>query len=131
MSLKENLYVWSYADCELELDLGEAETAKRYYELFTILQEDEKAIKRDVPTYTFIEQYCTMFERLFDGLFGEGTYIKLTHGKTRNINVANIVYEDFLDFVKRQSDDTQMRSNKLAHKYSPNRSERRANKNHG
>lgn len=126
--MSQNLTVWKYNNIELELDLADVTDAKRYNDAYVALDNEEKAMKKDVPNYVFIQNYCAMFEHLFDSLFGDGTYEKLTGGKTQNINVAHEVYESFIDFAKAQTDYTMSNTKHIVNKYSPNRAERRAAK---
>lgn len=80
--MSQNLTVWKYNNIELELDLADVTDAKRYNDAYVALDNEEKAMKKDVPNYVFIQNYCAMFEHLFDSLFGDGTYEKLTGGRT-------------------------------------------------
>ena len=119
--MSQNLSVWKYNDVELELDIADARNAKKYDDAFKAMDEEEKAMKKDVPNYVFIQNYCAMFKHLFDTLFGDGTYEKLTGGNTENINVANAVYESFLDFAKVQTTYAISNSKRISSKYSSDR----------
>lgn len=124
---KKKPTVWSYNGIELELDLGDADTMDLTDNAFEEMGKYEKALKKDGPSADFIRAYCKMYENLFDTIFQkQGTYARLTGGKTHNINVAHDVYEAFLDFVKEQSDSMVQRRNAVSAKYSPNRAQRRA-----
>lgn len=118
--------VWTYNDVQLELDLADVETLERYHNVFSAMEAEEKAIKRDVPNYTFARSYCELFHHLFDSLFGEGTFDKLTGGKVLNMTAANDVYESFLSFASEQTNAISREQNRLVDKYSANRAQRRA-----
>jgi len=124
--MSQNMTIWKYNDVELELDLGDASTAERYENAFKRLGMNEKLVKKDVSNPEFIRQYCKLYHNLFDDLFGEGTYAKLSRGKIENINVAHDIYESFLAFGNTQAKTIIDNQNRFLGKYSPNRAQRRA-----
>lgn len=126
--MSQNNTIWKYNDVELKLDLAEADDARRFDECFRALDANEKSFNRDLPNYQIILNYCKLYSNLFDSLFGEGTYERLSAGKTQNINVAHDIYDDFLCFAKAQSDSILDMKNRFTGKYSPNRAQRRAAK---
>lgn len=124
--MSQNMTIWKYNDVELKLDLAEASDAQKYDECFRALDADEKGFSRDLPNYQIIRNYCGLYKKLFDGLFGEGTYEKLSGGRTENINVAHDIYDDFLCFARAQSESILDTKNRFTGKYSPNRVQRRS-----
>lgn len=126
--MSQDMTIWEYNGVELQLDLADANDAERYDKSFRELEYNEKTFSHDLPNYQIIRNYCKLYSNLFDSLFGEGTYEKLSGGKTENINVAHDIYDSFLCFAREQTDKILDVKNRFTGKYSPNRAQRRAAK---
>lgn len=116
---------WEINGKSYELDLQDAETAERYEEVFDQLGKEEKSLPKDGKPSVRIRAYWQLFVNLFDRLFGKGSGVAIV-GEKANVRVCNEVYDDFLNFVTKQKQESLDYQNSIVNKYSPNRAQRRA-----
>ena len=122
-----DLTIWEYNSLQLELDMRDVDTMKRYHEAFAKMGASEKSIPKDGETYEIMDAYVGLFYTLFDDIFGAGTAEKLFDGK-RSGTKCDLAYESFLDFVEKQNAGAQDRLARMTQRYSTNRAQRRAKK---
>lgn len=96
--------IWKYNDIELEFDLGDIDSQKRYEEALDKMDEAEKKLPKTGKRSEISEAYCNMFFNLFDDLFGDGTGKRLL-GENRNVRIAEECYFSFVEFVRAQADE--------------------------
>ena len=119
---------WQINGKEFELDLTDADAVERYENAFEDMADAEKLIPKDGKASERIRACCSLFEKLFDTIFGEGTSEQIFEGVPTSISAYEEIYLSFLDFAQAQFEaDTKQRSARLA-KYTPNRKQRRAKK---
>jgi len=116
---------WEINGLTFEMDLEDAETAERYEEAFDLMEQEEKKMNKAGKLSEKIRAYCKLFEVLYDRLFGEGSG-KAILGDKPNTRVCNEVYDNFLNFVATQRDQSLAFQNSMVNRYSPNRAQRRA-----
>lgn len=116
---------WEINGKTYELDLEDAETAERYEYAFDMMGKEEIQLPKDGKPSDRIRAYCKLFEDLYDRLFGEGSG-KAILGEKANTRICNEVYDDFLNFVATQKQESLAFQNSMVNKYSPNRAQRRA-----
>lgn len=114
-----SLTTWEINGLELELDIEDAETSEKYFSAFEKMEQREKEIQKNGKHSEFIKAYSNMFYELFDNLFGIGTAEKIFDGK-KNARLCDEVYDNFLSFVKKQSEEALNRRNSIKTKYNPN-----------
>lgn len=114
-----SLTTWEINGLELELDIEDAETSEKYFSAFEKMEQKEKEIQKNGKYSEFIKAYSNMFYELFDNLFGTGTAEKIFDGK-KNARLCDEVYDNFLSFVKKQSEEALNRRNSIKTKYNPN-----------
>lgn len=121
--------IWEINGLSLELDLEDVETLERYEDAFAAMAKEEKKVPKDGKKSEQIREYCNLFVRLYDRLFGEGTSTKIFAGIKMNAQKYDEVYFSFLDFARAQTQATAERKAKYLLKYQPqNRKQRRAAK---
>ena len=97
---EKNLYIWEINSIELELDMEDADTAERYSSALGILKEVDEIKNTDVDYVSSIRQYCAIFRKFYDFLFGDGTSAKIFADIKDNTRKYDEVYESFLDFIR-------------------------------
>lgn len=107
---------WEYNGIELEIDLEDAEFAKKYEDAFQKVAETEKRLQKTGKNSEIILGYCDMFYGLFDDLYGPGTGDKLFGGK-KNTRMCDEAYAVFLDAVKTEVDAITQRRGSQISKY--------------
>lgn len=114
---------------ELDLDLEDAEMLERYEDAFDAMAKEEKEIPKDGKKSMQIREYCALFDRLYDWIFGSGTSEKIFKGIGKNAEKYDEIYAAFLDFVRAQTIASAERKAKYIQKYIPqNRKQKRASK---
>lgn len=116
---------WEVNGKTYELDLEDADTAELYESAFDLMDKEEKQMPKDGKPSERIRAYCKLFENLYDRIFGEGSG-KAILGEKANTRICNEIYDDFLNFVATQKQETLAFQNSMVNKYSPNRAQRRA-----
>lgn len=117
--------LYTINEIDLEIDMEDYEFQKKYEDAFNQMVEEEKELQKVGSNSDITLGYCKMFYHLFDNIFGEGTGEKLFKRKY-NARVIDETYEEFIGICAEQSKKAQMRRNKIASKYKPNRAQRRA-----
>ena len=116
---------WEYNGLQFEIDMQDADFAKKYKDVFDKMGEDAAAIPKTGENFDIIEAYYNMYAGMFDGLFGDGTALKLADGKRSSTRLES-AYESMLDFISAQNASVQERRGGMIIRYSPNRAQRRA-----
>ena len=108
---------------ELEdLDIYDLEVAEKFDEVLNNLQ----LVKEEVQGMNNVEgirTLCTAIFEVFNTMFGEGTDIKV-FGNRVNLKICLKAFSELVD----QANEQRVEIEKIAHKYSPNRAQRRAKK---
>lgn len=121
--------MWKYGDCELELDLADAECMERYWDACDNLGKKENDLKNQPADRDFMRKYCSMFHSFFDDVFGAGTSEKLFNGKY-NSRACEEAYDNFLTFAAEQVKE--INASRFNRVQRLNRSQRRnQNRNNG
>lgn len=119
--------LWKWNDVELEIDMEDADFLEKYEKAFDVMGIQEEKLQKTGSQSTIVKEYCNMFYRLFDDIFGEGTGDKLFEGK-RNTRICEECYDSFIVECKRCVQDANKRRTSMLNKYSPNRAQRRSGK---
>lgn len=109
---------------EFYFDIEDVECAEVYETAIRQFERDYKLLQKDGGNAKFIREYCEIFEKLFDGIFGPGAGKKLI-GERPNSRHATEAYSAFIEFVQAQTDAGLELKNSFANKYT-NRQQRRA-----
>lgn len=112
---------------ELEIDMNDYDFQKKYEEAFQKMGEEEQILQKVGSNAEITKEYCDLFYRLFDRIFGEGTGNALFHGK-RNATLTDEVYTEFLSICSEQARAAADRRAEMLSKFRPNRAQRRAKK---
>lgn len=107
---------WKWNDIELEIDLEDADFQEKYENAFENMALEEERIKKIGKYSELTRAYCAMFERLYDGIFGEGTSEKLFGGK-KNIRIADECYDSFIAVCKKDAAAATKRKASMYAKY--------------
>lgn len=118
---------WEINGNTFDLDLQDVETAEKYEQAFENMGINEKNIPKNGKNSEIIKGYYNMFVILYDDLFGVGAGVKIL-GEKANSRTCDEVYENFLNFVRAQTDASLQYRNTILTKYSLNRAQRRAQK---
>lgn len=95
--------LWKWKDVELEVDMYDVGFQEKYEKAFNDMDITEKELQMTGTLADISKNYCRMFFRLFDDIFGEGTSDKLFHGKM-NIQEIDECYDSFHEFCKKEVD---------------------------
>lgn len=95
--------LWKWNDVELEVDMFDVGFQEKYEKAFDKMGITEKELQLTGTLTDFSKNYCRMFFRLFDDIFGEGTSDKLFHGKM-NIREVEDCYDSFLECCKKETE---------------------------
>ncbi len=122
MSLK----TWEINGVSLKLDLEDADVMERYEDAFEAMSQEEKHLPKDGRPSDRIRAYCNLFRKLYDRIFGTGTADKIFMDLPTNAEIYDGVYDQFLNFVRKQNEEVTKRRASRLDKYRPNRQQRRA-----
>lgn len=117
--------LWKWNDVELEIDMEDYDFVKRYESAFADLDVKEKELLKIGSLSEIIKDYCEMFYKLFDDIFGPGTGMKLFDGK-KNARICEECYDAFLNECNKQVILSNKRKNAISNKFKPNRAQRRS-----
>lgn len=120
--------IWSINGVELELDMGDLDAQERYENALELYNEEQKQISGDVKLSEFTRSACSLFKRLFDRIFGDGTSEKIFSGVPVNFLKYVEIYDKFIEFVSQQINENNAYITKKLAKYRPNRQQRRSKK---
>lgn len=112
--------LWKWNDVELEIDMEDYDFLQKYENAFDSMGKKEKELQKVGKQAVIIKEYCEMFYRLFDDIFGPGTGDKLFDGK-KNARICEECYEDFLAECNKSAVEANKRRNAIAKKFKPNR----------
>lgn len=117
--------LWKWNDVELEIDMEDYDFLQKYEKAFETMGIKEEELKKIGTQSEIVKEYCDMFYRLFDDIFGLGTGDKLFSGK-RNVRLCEECYMDFISECQKGVLDANKRKNAMMNKFKPNRAQRRA-----
>ncbi|MEG1892103.1 MAG: DUF6673 family protein [Clostridia bacterium] len=116
---------FEFGGVEVPFDSSECETAKRFEDGIERMREEQKLIPKDGSLSDAIGAFCRVYEHLIDGMFGDGTYMKMCGGKY-SMHVTNQLYNKLISAINCQRIANESIKAGAAMKYLPNRSARRA-----
>lgn len=117
--------LWKWNDVELEIDMEDYDFLQKYEKAFDAMGVAEEKLKKIGAQSEIIKEYCEMFYRLFDDIFGPGTGDRLFAGK-KNVRICEECYADFISECKKNVSEANKRKNAMMNKFMPNREARRA-----
>ncbi len=117
--------LWKWNDVELEIDMEDYDFLQKYEKAFDAMGIQEEKIQKIGNRSEIMKEYCDMFYRLFDDIFGDGTGEKLFLGK-RNVRICEECYTDFIAECQKGVLEANKRKNAMMSKFKPNRAQRRA-----
>lgn len=117
--------LWRWNDVELEIDMEDVEFLERYENAFDNMELKETELQKTGKKSAIARDYCDMFYRLFDDIFGQGTGEKLL-GEKKNVRNCEECYDAFLSACQKCVIEANKRQNALENKFKPNRAQRRA-----
>lgn len=112
----------SYFD--LDTDIDDADTAERYSSAVRILAEADEIRNKDIDYPSAIRQYCAVFRKFYDFLFGDGTSEKIFDGIKDNRRKYDAVYESLLDFIRTQRLESDNRLSRMVQRYTPKKAKK-------
>ena len=117
--------LWKWNDVELEVDMEDYDFLQKYEKAFDAMGIQEEKIQKIGNHSEIMKEYCDMFYRLFDDIFGDGTGEKLFLGK-RNARICEECYTDFIAECQKGVLEANKRKNAMMSKFKPNRAQHRA-----
>ena len=117
--------LWKWNDVELEIDMEDYDFLQKYEKAFDVMGVKEEELKKTGTRSGIVKEYCDMFYRLFDDIFGDGTGEKLFLGE-RNVRICEECYTDFIAECQKCVLEANKRKNAMMSKFKPNRAQRRA-----
>lgn len=117
--------LWKWNDVELEIDMEDYDFLQKYEMAFAAMEIREKELQKVGKQAVIIKEYCDMFYKLFDDIFGPGTGDKLFDGK-KNARICEECYSDFIAECQKGTIEANKRKNAMMNKFKPNRAQRRA-----
>lgn len=123
----KNEKIWKINGLELELDLEDADVFEKTMKAFEQMDEDQKNINKVGSMPDFIRQYCDVYYKMYDRVFGEGTGEKIFDGK-KNARICEEVWDEFLEWMQAEVKKANTKRSQLNDKYMPNRDQNRKQK---
>lgn len=117
--------LWKWNDVELEIDMEDYDFLQKYEMAFAAMEIQEKELQKVGKQAVIVKEYCDMFYKLFDDIFGPGTGEKLFDGK-KNARICEECYSDFIAECQKGTIEANKRKNAMMNKFKPNRAQRRA-----
>lgn len=111
-----SLFKWN--DVELELEMDDYDSQKKYEAAFEKMAETEKKLKKVGTVSELTKGYCDMFYQLYDDIFGAGTGDELFKGK-RKISEVDACYEEFIKTVSSQIAEINKTRARMLNKFTP------------
>lgn len=130
MSQEENIRIWKINGQEFEFDLADADVLEGMLKAFETVDEEQKELQKTGATVSFVRDYCNIYYRMFDNLFGPGAGDKIFGGK-HNIRVCEETADDFIAFANRQVEKVNQRRNAKNQKYYPGKNQKNKSKYYG
>lgn len=118
---------WTINGISLELDMENLETAERYDNAFSVMEQEEHQIleTKFEKHADFIRAYCDLYRHLFENLFGTEIAGQIFQGIPVNSRIYEEIYIDFLKFaVTSQAQAFDERQERF-HPFSRNRQQKR------
>ena len=112
----DKLYIWKINGLELDLDMEDADTAERYSSAVRILAEADEIRNKDIDYSSAIRQYCAIFLKFYDFLFGDG--IK------DNTRKYDAVYDSLISFISKQCEVSCNRMDEITKHYAPKKAKK-------
>lgn len=109
---------------ELDINIDDADTAERYSSAVRILAEADEIRNKDIDYSSAIRQYCAIFRKFYDFLFGDGTSGKIFDGIKDNRRKYDAVYESLLDFIRTQRLESDNRLSRMVQRYAPKKAKK-------
>lgn len=110
---------WKWNDVELEVDMEDADFQERYENAFKKMEKTETDLLKVGSLSQITRDYCRMFYRLFDDIFGDGTGDKLFKGK-HNTRLTEEVYSSFIAHCSKDVEEINKRRAGMIKKYKVN-----------
>lgn len=108
---------------EVDFDFLDADDVERFEKAAKrVVEECQSKGKKEMTHAEVIREECSIIEKFFDNVFGEGIAEKLFNGK-KNLNDHIKAFEDIINQKNEQQKDLQSTLNR----YQPNREQRRHN----
>lgn len=120
----KNERIWKINGLELELDLEDVDEFEKVMKAFEQMDEDEKKLDKVGSMPDFIRQYCDVYYKMYDRIFGEGTAEKIFNGK-KNARICDEVWDNFLGWIQAAVRKANARRSQLNKKYMPERDQNR------
>lgn len=120
----DKLYIWKINGLELELDMEDADTAERYSSAVRILAEADEIRNKDIDYPSAIRQYCAVFRKFYDFLFGDGTSEKIFDGIKDNTRKYDAVYDSLISFISKQCEVSCNRMDEITKRYAPKKAKK-------
>ena len=119
--------LWKWNDVELEVDMSDADFLETYEKAFHAMAVNEGKLQKAGTHSGIAREYCMMFYRLFDDIFGEGTGEKLFSGK-KNTRICEECYDSFITECKKEVVEVNKRRTAMLSKYKPGRGQKQVGK---
>lgn len=119
---------WEINALSLELDMEDAEVQERYENAFELFEEERKQIPKDGKLSEITKSSCSLFEHLFDRIFGDGTSEKIFSGVPIKLSEYIKIYNEFVKFANQRMNEANASIKEAVAKYRPNRRQRRSKK---
>lgn len=118
--MSQNERIWKINGLELELDLEDVDEFEKVMKAFEQMDEDEKKLDKVGSMPDVIRQYCDVYYKMYDRIFGEGTGEKIFNGK-KNARICDEVWDNFLGWMQAAVRKASARRSQLNKKYMPDR----------
>ena len=127
---KDNIRIWEINGNEFEFDLADADVLEKMMKTLETVDKEQKELEKVGATVEFVRNYCNVYYRMFDSLFGPGTGNKIFNGK-HNIRVCEEIADDFVGFTSRQVKMINQRRIAKNQKYYPGKHKKNNSKYRG
>ena len=117
--------LWEWNDVELEIDMDDVDFLEKYENAFANMEVKENELMKTGKKSEIAREYCGMFYRLFNEIFGPGTGEKLL-GEKMNVRNCEECYISFIAECQKNVMESNKRKNAMMNKFKPNRAQRRA-----
>lgn len=108
--------LWKWNNVELEIDMGDVEFQEKYENAFNRMGDTENKLQKTGTLSEFSKNYCKMYFKLYDDIFGVGTAEKMFSGKM-NIREVEDSYDSFLAFCSKEVEELNKRRASRMKKY--------------
>lgn len=95
--------MWKWNEVELPINMGDAGFQEKYEQAFKNMEKTELELEKVGMLSNITKQYCQMFYKFFDDVYGNGTGEKLFEGRMDMLEI-DMAYDSWIKLCAKDVD---------------------------